>query len=160
VEEVPLPALDVTQDLMSASALIGMMVGAFQPAEHELPTTLAQYLEALHRRDQSMLAWEQFFDAWDTLICPPAMVGAFPHCETGSPLQMDGHAVDYWFVSAHCTLFNYTGHPAAVLPYTHDQYGLPIGVQLIGKRWDDARLLGIAQALTHVTGDFRRPPGY
>ena len=160
VEEAPLPALDFTQDLMSAGALIGMMVGAFQPDEHAPPTTLAQYLEVLYRRDQSMLAWEQFFATWDALLCPPAMVSAFPHCETGSPLQVDGQAVDYWFVSAHCTVFNYTGHPAVVLPYTRDQHGLPIGVQLVGKRWDDARLLGIAQALASVTGEFRRPPGY
>jgi hypothetical protein len=36
----------------------------------------------------------------------------------------------------------------------------PLGAQLVGKRWDDARLLGVAQALTHVTRRFRRPPGY
>ena len=160
VEEAPLPALDFTQDLTSAGELIGMMVGAFQPDAHAPPTTLAQYLEMLHRRDQSIRAWEQLFESWDALLCPPAMIGAFPHCETGVPLQVDGQAVDYWFVSAHCTVFNYTGHPAAVLPYTHDQHGLPIGVQLVGKRWDDARLLGIAQALANVTGAFTRPPGY
>jgi amidase len=107
-----------------------------------------------------MLAWEQFFDTWDALLCPPAMVGAFPHCEPGSPIQVDGQTVDYWFVSAHCTLFNYTGHPAAVLPYARDRSGLPIGVQLVAKRWCDAQLLGIAQAVAKISGDFKRPEGY
>jgi amidase len=30
---------------------------------------------------------------------------------------------------------------------------------LVGKRWNESRLLAIAQALAPVTGDFRRPPG-
>jgi amidase len=160
VEEATLPAVDFNQELSSAGALIGMITGAFQPEEHTPPTTLAQYLEALHRRDQSMLAWEQFFDDWDALLCPASMVTAFPHCETGSPLRLDRQDVTYWMVSAHSTLFNYTGHPAVALPHTLDRDGLPIGVQLVGKRWGESRLLAIAKALSAVTGEFRRPPGF
>jgi amidase len=160
VEEATLPALDFNQEGASAGALIGMMTGAFQPEEQERPTTLAQYLEALHRRDQSIIAWEQFFDEWDVLLCPPSMVTAFSHCETGTPLRVDGQEVVYWMVSAHGTVFNYTGHPAVVLPYKLDGDGLPIGVQLVGKRWDESRLLAMARALSEVTGAFQRPPGY
>src|SRR2546421_5771465 len=158
VEEATLPALDFNQELVSAGALIGMMIGAFEPEEQERPTTLAQYLEALHWRDQSILAWEQFFDEWDVLLCPPSMLTAFPHCETGTPLHVDGQQVVYWMVSAHGTVFNYTGHPAVVLPYKLDRDGLPIGVQMVGKRWDESRLLAMAQALSEVTGTFQRPP--
>src|SRR5207244_10455534 len=160
VEEAALPQVDFQQELASAGALIEMMIGAFQPEEQERPTTLAQYLEALHRRDQSIIAWEQFFNEWDVLLCPPSMVTAFPHCDPGTPLQVDGQQVVYWMVSAHGTLFNYTGHPAVVLPYKLDRDGLPIGVQLVGKRWDEARLLAIAKAISEVTGAFQRPPGY
>src|SRR4051794_14543371 len=56
VEEATLPALDFHEEGASAGALIGMMVGAFQSEENQSPTTLAQYFEALHRRDQSMIA--------------------------------------------------------------------------------------------------------
>src|SRR5215469_706166 len=160
VEEATLPAVDFKQELMSAGALIGMMIGAFKPEEQEQPTTLAKYLEALHTRDQSILAWEQFFDKWDVLLCPPSMVTAFPHCEPGSPLRVDGQEVTYWMVSAYSTLFDYTGHPAVVLPYKRDRDGLPIGVQLAGKRWNESRLLAMAKALSEVTGAFQRPPGY
>jgi amidase len=59
--------------MASAGALIGMMMGAFQPEEQERPTTLAHYLEALHIRDQSIAVWEQFFEMWDVLLCPPSM---------------------------------------------------------------------------------------
>lgn len=160
VEEATLPEVDFNQELMSAGTLIGMMTGAFQPQEQERPTTLAQYLTALDRRDQSIIAWEQFFDKWDVLLCSPSMMTAFPHCETGTPLEVDGQEVTYWLVSAHGTIFNYTGHPAIVLPYKLDRDGLPIGVQIIGKRWNESRLLGIASALSEVTGAFRRPAGY
>jgi amidase len=160
VEEAALPQVDFQQELASTGALIGMMMGAFQPEEQERPTTLAHYLEALHIRDQSIAAWEQFFEKWDVLLCPPSMMTAFPHCEPGSPLHVDGQEVSYWMVSAHSTVFNYTGHPAAVLPYQLDHDGLPIGIQLVGKRWDEARLLAIARALSEVTGAFQRPPGY
>jgi len=31
---------------------------------------------------------------------------------------------------------------------------------MVGKRWDEARLLAMAKALSEVTGAFQRPPGY
>src|SRR5579864_9450044 len=105
VEEAALPPVDFQQELASAGAVIGMMTGAFQPEEQERPTTLAQYLEALHRRDQSIMAWEQFFQEWDALLCPPSMMTAFPHCEQGTPLHVDGQEVIYWAVSGHGTVF-------------------------------------------------------
>jgi len=160
VEEATLPQVDFNHDLMSAGALIGMMIGAFQPEEQEQPVTLAQYLEALDRRDQSIIAWEQFFEKWDVLLCPPSMMTAFPHREAGTPLHVDGQEVIYWAVSGHGTLFNYTGHPAVVLPCKLDRDGLPIGIQMVGRRWDESRLLAMAQALSEVTGTFQRPPGY
>lgn len=160
LEEATLPQMDFSQDLMSAGALIGMITGAFQPEEQEQPTTLAQYLEALDRRDQSIIAWERFFEKWDVLLCPPSMITAFPHCEPGSPLHVDGQEVIYWAVSGHGTLFNYTGHPAVVLPYKLDRDDLPLGIQLVGKRWGESRLLAMAKAISEVTGPFQRPAGY
>src|SRR5258708_25054341 len=105
-----------------------MMVGAFQPQPGQAPATLAQYLQALGRRDASIVAWEKFFDQWDVLLCPPAMTSAFPHCETGAPLMVDGQAEVYWMISGHTTLFNYTGQPAVVLPHEHDRNRLTLGV--------------------------------
>ncbi|MGI8689752.1 MAG: amidase [Thermomicrobiales bacterium] len=160
VEETTLPQLEFGQEGASAGALIGMMTGAFQPEENQSPTTLAQYLEALHRRDQSMIAWEQFFQEWDVLLCPPSMTTAFPHCGGWPPLPVDGQAVEYMMAAAHCVVFNYTGHPAVVLPYTRDRDGLPIGIQMVGKRWGESRLLAIAKALASMTVNFQRPPGY
>ncbi len=144
-----------------AAAIRAGHVSATEVLEaHGQPTRLSQYLDALHMRDQAILAWEPFFEKWDVLLCPPSMMTAFPHCEPGSPLHVDGQAVVYWMVSAHSTVFNYTGHPAVVLSYKLDRDGLPIGVQMVGKRWNEARLLAGAIAVSEVTGAFQRPPGY
>jgi len=51
VEEAALPEVDFKRDLSRAGALIGMVIGAFQPEENKPPTPLAHYLAALHRRD-------------------------------------------------------------------------------------------------------------
>lgn len=154
VEMPAVPALDANRFFEPAQ----MALGAFQPGKESPP--LAQYLESLHRRDQFIMAWEQFFAEWDVLLCPPSMITAFPHCEQGSPLQVDDHEESYWMAHACSTWFNYTGHPAVVFPVTLDGDGLPVGVQIAGKRWDESRLLAIAQALSEVTGGFQRPPGY
>jgi amidase len=157
VEEVQRPSGRVQEDLQRFSALLDLLFGAFEAeGNHPLPT-LAAYLEALALRDQAILAWEQFFEEWDVLLCPPSLTTAFAHCEPGSTLRVDEQEVSYWLVSAHSALFNYTGHPAVVLPYTQDREGLPLGIQLVSKRWSESRLLATAQALVPVTGPFHRP---
>lgn len=160
VEEVTLPTADVTNELERTGELFGMILGAFQPNERESPTTLADYFAALQRRDEAIAAWERFFASWDALLCPTAMNTAFHHCAPGTPLPVNGSAVEYYTVSAHATLFNYTGHPALTLPYTQDRDGLPLGVQLVGKRWDEGRLLALGAAVSRVAGGWRRPAGY
>ncbi len=158
VEEAQLPEIDFLADLESTGELIGMMLGTVQ--EDGPPVPLKRYFEALHRRDGSSIAWERFFDGWDVLLCPAMMVAAFPHCEAGSPIDVDGKETDYWMVSAHGTLFNYSGHPAIAMPCGLGQGGLPIGLQLVGRKWDEARLLAVARAVSELAGGFQRPPGY
>ena len=157
VEQSEGTSLNLKDDLSNAGALIGMAMSVTQPGAKN-PATLAAYLEALQRRDASTVAWDRFFDAWDALLCPPCMTSAFPHCEPGTPLSVDGSEVDYWMVSAHTTPFNYSGHPAIVLPCGLDRSRLPIGVQLVGQRWSDAKLLGIARAVSTLSGAFQRSP--
>ena len=157
VEEADLPIANLSEDLSRTGALIGMMLGAAQP-DQKRPAALADYMKALQQRDVSIAAWDAFFDQWDALICAPSMTSAFPHCRPGSPLTVNGAQVDYWTVSAHSAAFNYSGNPAVVLPCGLDRDGLPIGVQLVGKRWDDSRLLGIARAAAEFAGAFQPPP--
>ncbi|HET7550830.1 MAG TPA: amidase [Gemmatimonadaceae bacterium] len=160
VDEPALPPLDYTAEGKSAADLISMMVGVYHPKDGDPAATLGQYMEALRNRDETIAVWERFFDRWDVLLCPAAMISAFPHCPKDTKLDVDGEEVQYSLIGAHTTLFNYTGQPAAVLPCAHDGNGLPIGAQLVAKRWTESRLLSIARAIAQVTGGFRRPPGH
>ncbi|MDG4884623.1 amidase [Mesorhizobium sp. WSM4884] len=160
VEEASLPKLDLHDDLAESGKLIGMMLEAAQPEPPAEPTPVSQWFAALARRDRSILAWERFFESCDALLCPAAMTTAFAHCKPGSPLEVDGKDENYWMLPAYGAIFNYSGHPALAVPCGQDGNGLPIGLQLVGKRWSEARLLGIASAIAPLTGGFRRPPGY
>ncbi|WP_214473107.1 amidase [Mesorhizobium sp. dw_380] len=160
VGEAKLPKLDLHDDLKQGGALIGMMMEAAQSGPPEQPTSVSRWFEALARRDKSILAWEQFFDSCDALLCPVAMTTAFPHCEPGAPIKVDGKDQNYWMQPAYGAVFNYSGHPALSMPCGQDSDGLPIGLQLVGKRWSESRLLGVAKTMTPLTGGFSRPPGY
>jgi len=152
VEPAKLPKLDLHDDLEQGGVLIGMMLEAGQPQPPEQPTPVSSWFEALARRDRSILAWDSFFENCDALLCPVAMTTAFSHCEAGTPIKVDGKEQSYWMLPAYGAFFNYSGHPALSMPCGQDSGGLPIGLQLVGTRWSESRLLGIAKAMTPLTG--------
>ena len=126
-----------------------------------LNATLRQYVATLMKRDAYIAAVEQFFETWDVLLCPVTVGPAFPHCPTGTPILVDGREVPYRLGgTGYTSPFNLTGHPVVVLPLTRSTEGLPIGVQVVGRRWGEMKLLAIAERLTEVTAPFQRPPGY
>jgi amidase len=76
-------------------------------------------------------------------------------------VDVDERKVPYFLATtAFTNVFNLTGHPAVVLPLTLSKDGLPIGVQVVGRRWSEPALLALAKQLAPVTGPFRAPPGY
>jgi Asp-tRNA(Asn)/Glu-tRNA(Gln) amidotransferase A subunit family amidase len=77
----------------------------------------------------------EVFDRYDAILTPATTGEAPPSLEsTGSP--------------AFCTLWTLCGTPAITLPLLSGATGLPIGVQLVGRRGDDARLLRTARWLS------------
>jgi amidase len=123
--------------------------------------TIADYAAALTRRDALITALERFFERWDAFLCPVTVSPAIGHVPFGTPIEVDEHKVPYFIAgTAYTCLFNLTGHPSVVLPLTRSRDGLPIGVQLVGKRWSEPALLALAQKLALITGPFTPPPGY
>jgi len=143
--------------------LVGTIVGVLDP-QADLPEerrTLAWYLDALDRRDRFIAAWEEFLEDFDGLILPPAMTTAFAHREPGAPLEVDGKTVDYRELARVPGRQNMTGLPGLTVPAGLDDDGLPIGIEIVGPRWSEMRLLRIARELeqAEILPGFQRPPG-
>jgi amidase len=127
-----------------------------------------RYAEALTRRDTLIGQLEAFLSEWDAWLCPVACGSAFKHLKISGNidswlkvLPVDKQILPYnvWGLT-HTPLFNLTGHPVVVIPVGKSQDGLPIGVQIVGKRWRDRELLKLAKALTEVVGIWQCPPGF
>jgi len=127
---------------------------------------MQRYVIALSRRDALIESMERFLAEWDAWLCPVSSTPAFTHRKPatkgpGQPIEVDGQQVPYWTGSvSHTSVLNLTGNPVVVLPLGRSRDGLPIGVQVVGKRWRDMGLLAIAEQLEKVSGPLQRPPGY
>ncbi len=139
--------VDFEQLANARSAISRAVRVTFTTSEDEAPPSMAEFLTALDTRDKITQTWEAFFDEWDALICPVCMVTAFPHCPVDTPLQVDGETVNYWRAVGHTAPFNFTGHPSIAIPIARDADGLPIGAQIVGRRWGEEKLLAIAALL-------------
>jgi amidase len=143
-----LPAIDWAAARALMQDLVTTITGLFSPDARlrDEQRTLAWYMGALSRRDAFITQCETFFQDFDALVLPAATTNAFPHCETGAPVDVDGTPTVYWSVVAPLIFCNLTGLPSLAVPAGFAD-GLPIGVQIIGPRWSESRLLAIAGAL-------------
>jgi len=163
-------AIDVLHEMQRAdrSAFPPAAVRAEMPVklpEDEVlpdhPMTMWEYRVTLERRDRLIAALDRFFEQWDALLCPVASVPAFNHCPRLTPIRVGDQDIPYWHAGPdQCVLFSLTGQPTVVLPLTRSKEGLPIGVQIVGRRWGEMELLAVAKRLAEVIGPFVPPPGY
>ena len=106
----------------------------------------AQRVRTLVRRD-----FQQAFERVDVLACPTAPNVAFKLGEKEDPLQM--YLCDVFTIPV-----NLAGLPGLSLPCGFTQSGLPIGLQLIGKPFDESTLLSAAYAFEQATPWHARAP--
>lgn len=126
-----------------------------------LNPTLKGYFEALTQRDRFIAQMDNELEQWDAWLCPVAMTPAFTHRPRGAAVEIDGRKVPYLMASGAYTIpLAFTGHPVVVIPIGQTKDGLPIGMQIVGKRWREMELLAIAQDINKVVGDFQHPSGY
>ncbi|NOJ96090.1 amidase [Corallococcus coralloides] len=119
------------------------------------------YGTALSRRDVHIGLLEDFLSGWDAWLVPVAMTAAPPHTPFGAPVDVDGAPRDYLEALGGFTcLFNATGSPAVVFPLGRTSAGLPVGAQLVGRRWMDGALLDVAEALLPLGGGVRWPAAF
>jgi len=94
----------------------------------------AVYRDALAAREPLNSALDPLFDDYDAILTASAPGPAPLFATTGNP--------------AFCSLWTYLGTPAISLPLLRSSNGLPIGVQLVGRRGNDAHLLRVASWLS------------
>jgi amidase len=160
IVEQKMPDVDLGHQFELGEELFDLVAGTFP----EEPTAFSEdasvsskeldpleaYLMAWDRRDDVMRAWEEFFADWDVLMMPAGTRTAERHGE--EPTEP---SEEYPYA-----LSALSGCPMVVIPAGVDNQGLPFGLQIIGRRWADERLLGIAESVSELTGGFRQPPGY
>ena len=119
------------------------------------------YFAALTQRDRFIAQMDAELEPWDAWLCPVAMTPAFKHCPTGTAIEIDGRKVPYLMASGAYTIpLAFTGHPVVVIPVGYTPDGLPIGMQIVGKRWREMELLAIASEINNIVGNYQHPPGY
>jgi len=90
------------------------------------------------------------------LICPVASVPAFRHGER--QWTIDGRQVGYLDAMVYTQWFNLLGNPAVVVPVGMSADGLPIGVQVVGRPFEEELVLSVAAAIERHAGGYARPP--
>ncbi len=84
------------------------------------------------------------------LLCPAASVPAFRHDERN--WVIDGQPVEYLDAMRYTQWFNLLAAPAAVVPVGRSPEGLPIGVQIVGRPFEDEVVLKVASVVDDAFG--------
>jgi len=124
--------------------------------------THADWLAANEARARFAQHLRSVFERHDLLIAPVTAVPAFPHDHAPfgkrALAQSDGQIIAYGSLLSWISMATACGLPATAYPAGQTPGGLPVGVQLIGPRGGDARVLSIAQGIEEALGGFVRPP--
>lgn len=124
----------------------------------------AEYAGMLAERERWRERWARFFSDHDLLLTPATIVPAFPHDDRPflrRRLTVDGEEVPYKRLEFYPGLAALSGLPATAIPVGRTRSGLPIGIQAIGGRFEDATCLQFAELVeTELGCRFEAPPGF
>lgn len=160
----PVPAYPAVGDVMALWELISGAEGFASEgpllAEHEavmMPGTAdmirggdvpaVTYIEAMHERARYTTAWSEFFETYDVLLSPCMQSTAFA-IGLEAPDVIEGRRfgrLDGAWASL-VVAANLTGQPAVTVPCGFGDDGLPIGLEITARRFEDALALRAAAA--------------
>lgn len=122
----------------------------------EAPHTGQSLLDTWVQRDLVRMEFLRQTRDIPILLCPVAAIPAFRHGERR--WTVEGKEVKYLDAWSYSEWFNLLGNPAAVVPVGRSAEGLPIGVQVVGRPWEEELVLAIAAAVERECGGFNAPP--
>lgn len=172
VEEVSIPALteenwnDLSRILMGieGSVIVGRSVKGREDQLHPFirdrllvrDVPLVDYIDALDISEQLRIQMSNLFMKFDIFLSPVCAVTAFEHGST--TLHIDGASVDARHVLRAAVPWDITGHPALEVPYCMGSDQMPIGVQLVGRKFQERLMFKGALALQSASRIFGTHP--
>jgi aspartyl-tRNA(Asn)/glutamyl-tRNA(Gln) amidotransferase subunit A len=118
--------------------------------------SFTDFLAAHGQAEALRSAFAGFFQKYDVLLCPVNPMTATPH--GALELNVNGVTVPWTHVMSPTCPFNLTGLPALSVPYAFSSEQLPINIQLISKRLDEATILRLGALLERKGGIGDRHP--
>lgn len=106
--------------------------------------TSGEYVLARHTQAVLHHSFTRFFDRYDVLLTPTTPVAA-------PPIEGPDAVEQARWLTRFTAPFNLTGLPALSLPCGFTTNGLPIGLQIIARPWDEAKVLQAAYAYEQAT---------
>jgi amidase len=119
------------------------------------PLTAQQLLDAWAELDLIRTKTLEAMSEYPVLLCPVASIPAFRHGER--EWIIDGRVVEYLDAVRYTQWFNALGAPAAVIPVGRSPEGLPVGVQIVARPFEDETVLGVASIVDAAFG-YHPPP--
>ncbi|MCS6952516.1 MAG: amidase [Bryobacterales bacterium] len=125
-------------------------------AEAEPTPSTLEVLENLAARDKMRSALLRQLEEIPVLLLPPCGVTAFRHRERrwATPSKEIG----LFEAMMPVTPWNLLSLPAVVIPWKLSGDGLPVGIQLVGRPWEEETLLELAVTLEEARGPLPAPP--
>jgi aspartyl-tRNA(Asn)/glutamyl-tRNA(Gln) amidotransferase subunit A len=108
------------------------------------------FLQAARIRRMIADAFNRAFEQCDLIICPSS-------AGTAIPLNSDLTPLEYYALDIFTVAMNLVGIPAASVPCGLAENGLPLGLQVVGKRFDDMNVLQLAKVIEKLAGLDNRP---
>ncbi len=106
-------------------------------------------MESLVARDAMRRSLVEQMKETPFLLMPVSSIVAYPHRDRKANLFKS---------MMPATIFNLLGFPALSVPMALDEEGMPVGVQLVGRPWEEEALLELGIALENARGMFPAPP--
>ncbi len=123
-----------------------------------------EWLQLNERRHRMRLAWDSFFGEYDLMLCPVASTAAFPHDHepdhTKRHLIVNNKKVPTFDQMLWAGYSGVTYLPVTAAPIGQTREGLPVGVQFVGKQYDDYTCIQFAKLLEQEYRGFVPPPAY
>lgn len=121
--------------------------------------TSAEFLNQRQSKYEYIAEMQEFLEDWDFLLTPSASVTAFPPQQM-RPDHWPQHEWDWMAWAEFSYPFNLSGNPASSVPCGFDANGLPIGLQIVGRRFDDLGVLQASAAFEAAHPVYRQRPSF